>query len=180
MSVKKSAKCIRLFVTPWTVAWQAPLSMEFSRQEYWSGQPFPSLGDLPDPPGGTAVSSKFTSTLTVFGARVFVDVISQIKVRSAGDPSAKLQPCFPKSVRCLASGSGKMKLCHGEKVQALELSTDSVSQLLWELSLIEPLQKQRGMRSQLPKTDQQTRCPLKTATDHRKGNQTFSCSGYSF
>ena len=38
-----------LFVTPWTVARQAPLSMEFSRQEYWSGLPFPSPGDLPDP-----------------------------------------------------------------------------------------------------------------------------------
>ena len=34
--------------TPWTVACQAPLSMEFSRQEYWSGLPFPSPGDLPD------------------------------------------------------------------------------------------------------------------------------------
>ena len=36
-------------VTPWTVACQAPLSMGFSRQEYWSGLPFPSPGDLPDP-----------------------------------------------------------------------------------------------------------------------------------
>ena len=35
--------------TPWTVAPQAPLSMEFSRQEHWSGLPFPSSGDLPDP-----------------------------------------------------------------------------------------------------------------------------------
>ena len=34
---------------PWTVAHQAPLSMEFSRQEYWSGEPFPSPGHLPDP-----------------------------------------------------------------------------------------------------------------------------------
>ena len=34
--------CVRLFVTPWTVAHQAPLSMGFSRQEYWSGLPFPS------------------------------------------------------------------------------------------------------------------------------------------
>ena len=34
---------------PWTVAHQAPLSMEFSGQEYWSGLPFPSPGDLPDP-----------------------------------------------------------------------------------------------------------------------------------
>ena len=37
------------FVTPWTLAHQAPLSMEFSRQEYWSELPFPSPGDLPDP-----------------------------------------------------------------------------------------------------------------------------------
>ena len=36
--------------TPWTVTHQAPLSMKFSRQEYWSGLPFPSPGDLPDPP----------------------------------------------------------------------------------------------------------------------------------
>ena len=35
--------------TPWTVAPQAPLSMEFSRQEHWTGLPFPSSGDLPDP-----------------------------------------------------------------------------------------------------------------------------------
>ena len=40
---------VRLFVTPWTVAYQAPPSMERSRQEYWSGLPFPSPGDLPDP-----------------------------------------------------------------------------------------------------------------------------------
>ena len=40
---------VRLFVTPWTVAHQAPLFIEFSRQEYWSGLPFPSPGDLPDP-----------------------------------------------------------------------------------------------------------------------------------
>ena len=37
------------FATPWTVALQAPLSMGFSRQEYWSGLPFPSPGDLPHP-----------------------------------------------------------------------------------------------------------------------------------
>ena len=39
---------VQLFLTPWTVACQAPLSMGFSRQEYWSGLPFPSPGDLPD------------------------------------------------------------------------------------------------------------------------------------
>ena len=45
----KSLSCIQLFVTPWTVAYKAPLSMEFSGQEYWSGLPFPSPGDLPNP-----------------------------------------------------------------------------------------------------------------------------------
>ena len=40
---------VRLFVTPWTLAHQAPPSMGFSGQEYWSGLPFPSPGDLPDP-----------------------------------------------------------------------------------------------------------------------------------
>ena len=40
---------VRLFATPWTVAHQAPLSMGFSRQEYWSGLPFPSPGYPPDP-----------------------------------------------------------------------------------------------------------------------------------
>ena len=41
--------CLTLLVTPWTVAHQAPLSMGFPKQEYWSGLPFPSPGDLPDP-----------------------------------------------------------------------------------------------------------------------------------
>ena len=41
--------CVRLFATPWTVVYQAPPSMGFSRQEYWIGLPFPSPGDLPDP-----------------------------------------------------------------------------------------------------------------------------------
>ena len=39
---------VQLFATPWTVACQVPLSMGFSRQEYWSGLPFPSPGDLPN------------------------------------------------------------------------------------------------------------------------------------
>ena len=50
----------RLFVTPWTVAYQAPSSMGFSRQEYWSGLPFPSPGDLPNPgtePGSPALQT---------------------------------------------------------------------------------------------------------------------------
>ena len=58
MKVKvKSPSRVRLFATPWTVAYQAPPSMGFSRQEYWSGVPFPSPGDLPNPgmePGSPA------------------------------------------------------------------------------------------------------------------------------
>ena len=56
----KSLSRVRLFGTPWTVAYQAPLSMGFSRQEYWSGLPFPSPGDLPNPgikPGSPALQA---------------------------------------------------------------------------------------------------------------------------
>ena len=56
----KSLSRVRLFVTPWTVAYQAPPSMGFSRQEYWSGLPFPSPGDLPNPgikPGSPALGA---------------------------------------------------------------------------------------------------------------------------
>ena len=48
-SIVKSPSHVPLFVNPWTVAYQALLSMGFSRQGYWSGLPFPSPGDLPDP-----------------------------------------------------------------------------------------------------------------------------------
>ena len=41
--------CVPLFAMPWIVACQAPLSVGFSRQEYWSGFPYPPPGDLPDP-----------------------------------------------------------------------------------------------------------------------------------
>ena len=55
----------RLFVTPWTIAYQAPLPTEFPRQEYWSGLPFPSPGDLPNPgiePSSPALSGGFFTT----------------------------------------------------------------------------------------------------------------------
>ena len=60
--------CVQLcvtFVTLWTVVKQAPLFMKFSRQEYWSGLPFPSPGVLPDPgikPGSTVL--QMDSSLT--------------------------------------------------------------------------------------------------------------------
>ena len=49
ISILKSLSRVQLFATPWTVAYQASQSMGFSKQEYWSGVPFPSPGDLPDP-----------------------------------------------------------------------------------------------------------------------------------
>ena len=49
MNEVKSLSHVRLFATLWTEAYQAPPYMGFSRQEYWSGLPFPSPGDLPDP-----------------------------------------------------------------------------------------------------------------------------------
>ena len=52
----KSLSCVQLFSTLWTVAYQAPPSMGFSRQEYWSELPFPSPGDLPNPEMWTRVS----------------------------------------------------------------------------------------------------------------------------
>ena len=56
---------IRLFVTQWTVACQAPLSMGFSRQEYFSGLPCPPPGDLPDPgiePASPTLAGRFFTT----------------------------------------------------------------------------------------------------------------------
>ena len=56
----KALSLVLLLVTPWTVAYQAPQSMEFSRQEYWSGLTFPSPGDLPNPgiePGSPALQT---------------------------------------------------------------------------------------------------------------------------
>ena len=68
---------VRLFVTPWTVAHQTPLYMEFSRQEYWSEQPFPSPQYLPDPrtePRPPALQAD--SFLTEFISLKIIDLIS--------------------------------------------------------------------------------------------------------
>ena len=57
--------CVQLFATLWTMALQAPLSLKFFRQEYWSGLPFPTPGDLPDPgiePASPALAGKSFTT----------------------------------------------------------------------------------------------------------------------
>ena len=59
-SETKLLSCVQLFATPWTTAHQAPLSVSFSRQGCWSGLPFPSPGDLPNPgiePGSPALQA---------------------------------------------------------------------------------------------------------------------------
>ena len=67
LSVKwmwKLLSCVWFFVTPWTVACQAPLSIDLSRPEYWSGKPFPSPGDFPNPgiePSSPTLQGRFFS-----------------------------------------------------------------------------------------------------------------------
>ena len=68
--------CVQLCVTPRTVAHQAPLSMGFSRQEYWSGFPCPPPGDLPDPgielvsPVSPALAGRFFTTSATWEAHL--------------------------------------------------------------------------------------------------------------
>ena len=65
--------CVQPFVTLWTVACQAPLSLGFSRQEYWSGLPCPPPGDLPNPgiePASPALAGRFFTTSTTWEAHI--------------------------------------------------------------------------------------------------------------
>ena len=61
---------VQLFATPWIIACQSPLSVEFPRQEYWSGLPFPSPGDLPDPGIEPSSPALQVDTLT-YGSYIF-------------------------------------------------------------------------------------------------------------
>ena len=65
----KSLSCVWLFVTPWTAAYQAPPSMGFSRQEYWSGLPFSSPGESSQPRDWTRVSHIVDRCFTVWATR---------------------------------------------------------------------------------------------------------------
>ena len=74
-----------LFVTPWTAAHQAPLSMEFSRQRYWSGLPLPPPGALLEPRTEPAslmfptLAAGFFTTSTTRKAQVYISILHQIK-----------------------------------------------------------------------------------------------------
>ena len=81
--IVKSLSRVQLFGTPWTVAYQAPQSMEFSRQEYWSGLPFPSPGDLPKPgikPGSPALQADGLTSEPP-GKPTFLLILIQCSVR---------------------------------------------------------------------------------------------------
>ena len=68
----KSLSHVQLFATPWTVTHQAPPSMGFSRQEHWSGLPFPSPGDLPDPGTEPAFSAWQANSLPLSHQGIYV------------------------------------------------------------------------------------------------------------
>ena len=74
-------------VTPWTVARQAPLSMRFPRQEYWSGLPFPSPGDLPNPgtePTSPALAGRFFNTEPLGKPRGYIEIHKEATVSFNG------------------------------------------------------------------------------------------------
>ena len=112
-----SFSCVGLFVSPWTVAHQAPLSMEFSRQEYWGGLPFPLPGDLPHPGGRTWVSCIAGRFLTVWATREAPHLINEERIlkfhhrhsttfnqSSDSDCGRHWLPMSPKSRGACASG----------------------------------------------------------------------------
>ena len=78
---------IQLLVTTWTVTHQAPLSVGFSRQAYWSGLPFPTPGDLPDPgikPGSPVLIGRFFITVPPEKPRLFqLQVLSNLNTDQA-------------------------------------------------------------------------------------------------
>ena len=77
----------QLFAIPWTIACQASLSMEFSRQEYWSGLPFPTPGDHPD------LETECTSLHLLHWQADSLPLLRGRRIQSGGDSFAALQTC---------------------------------------------------------------------------------------
>ena len=100
------------FATPWTVPHQAPLSMGFSRQEYWSGLPFPPPGDLPDPGieprslMSPALAGGFFTTSATWEAHSFMPVVFKLQhsLESPGGlPKAEIAWPHPQHLRISVS-----------------------------------------------------------------------------
>ena len=91
---------VQLFATPWAIDHQAPLSMECSRQEYWSGFPFPPPGDLPHPrikpssPVSPALAGEFFTTSATFSPTVQFSSVAQL-CPTLCDPMNCSMPCLP-------------------------------------------------------------------------------------
>ena len=84
--------CLTIFVTHWTVACQAPLSMGFPRQEYWSGLPFPSPGDFPNPRmehASLVLAGRFFTTESPEKPQVFGNELKKQVTRPNGWESQK-------------------------------------------------------------------------------------------
>ena len=97
-----SPSCVPLFATPWTVAHQIPLFMEFSRQEYWSGLPFPTPGDLPNPgikTASPALRGRFFTTVSP--GKHEIDSSSQINWSE--EVSSLAFWCFPFACQAILS-----------------------------------------------------------------------------
>ena len=113
MVVVIAKSCLTL-VTPWTIACQAPLSMGFSRQEYWSELSFPSPGDLPDPginPTSPALAGEFFTTeqpgKLIFSLnvhKVYLAIFSPLSVLQQGRKGCLSHPGSP---RCSVLGTGR-------------------------------------------------------------------------
>ena len=85
--------CVQLFATPWTIAYQVPLSMGFPRREYWSGLPFPSPGDPPYP--GIKFVSPALQVVSCMGGRFFTTEPADITVNYNSPPQVvhMVSPC---------------------------------------------------------------------------------------
>ena len=90
----QSLSHVRLFVTLWAIARQSPLSMGFPRQEYWSGLPFSSPGELPDPVS-PALAGGFFTTSTTLSHPVFANLLLQPQDTNTLSPLHCLKSYLP-------------------------------------------------------------------------------------
>ena len=91
----KSLSHVQLFATPWIVAYQAPPSMGFSRQEHWSELPFPSPGDLPNPgiqPGSPALQADALPGVAICSSRASSDAGTKLRSPALAGRLLPLRP----------------------------------------------------------------------------------------